>query len=146
MANADLFLSLSRAAAQGPSWLLGATHPSPLAWSSGGTAAAGAAPGPSPQHSPAEVGGGCQRSAEQPGNNLDQPCLGCQPVSTASSDLSPAGEVSRALGAFHGLLLAARRSRLDQRKFVVQTQIRRNGRLLFLRNLFGSRAGTPVLN
>jgi len=63
MANADLFLSLSRAAAQGPSWLLGATHPSPLAWSSGGTAAAGAAPGPSPQHSPAEVGGGCLTSA-----------------------------------------------------------------------------------
>ncbi|MFT7657107.1 MAG: hypothetical protein ACI90Z_000772 [Cyanobium sp.] len=88
----------------------------------------------------------CQRSAEQPGNNLDQPCIGCKPVSTASSDLSPAGEISRVSGAFHGLLLAARRSGLDQRKFVAQAQIRRNGRLLFLRNLFGSRAGTPVLN
>ena len=146
MVSADLFLSLSRAAAQGHSWHLGATHPSPLAWSSGGTAAAGAAPGPSPQHSPAVDRSNCQRSAEQLGNNLYQPCLGCQPVSTASSDLSRWGEISRVSGAFHGLLLAARRSRLDQRKFVAQAQIRRNGRLLFLRNLFGSRAGTPVLN
>jgi len=37
----------------------------------------------------------CQRSAEQLGNNLDQPCRGCQPGFTASSDLSRWGEITR---------------------------------------------------
>ena len=94
-ASADLFLSPSRAAARGSPWLLGATHPSPLAWSSGGTAAAGAAPGPSPQLSPAEGGGGCLMSATaQPWQVQDGRC---RPEQTVSEVLSSSATTSTSL-------------------------------------------------
>ena len=62
---------------------------------SSGTAAAGAAPGPSPQHSPAEGGGGCLTSATaQPWQVQDGRC---RPEQTVSEVLSSSAATSTSL-------------------------------------------------